>query len=149
MSLILALKVIHVIAAIVAVGANVTYALWLNRAKHDPAHLTFALRGIKSLDTFVANPAYVVLGVTGPAMVLAGAFSFTQGWIIVSLVLYVVVAVLGIAVFAPALRRQAAEAERDPTSASYLQAERRTTLLGALTTAVALVIVVLMVSKPF
>jgi len=97
MSLILALKVIHVIAAVVAVGANVTYALWLNRAKHDPAHLTFALRGIRSLDTFVANPAYVVLGVTGPAMVLAGAFSFTQGWIIVSLVLYVVVAVLGIA----------------------------------------------------
>ena len=149
MSLIVAVKVIHVVAAIVAVGANVTYALWLNRAKRDRAHLTFALHGIRQLDSFVANPAYVVLGITGPAMVLLGAFSFTQGWIVVSLALYVVVAVLGIAVFAPALRRQAAEAERDATSAAYAAAERRTSILGAITTGIALVIVVLMVSKPF
>ena len=32
MDLTLVLKVIHVIAAIVAVGANVTYAFWLRRA---------------------------------------------------------------------------------------------------------------------
>ena len=149
MSLILILKLIHVLAAIVAVGSNVTYAFWLNRAARDQNRLLFALNSIRALDSRVANPAYIVLGITGPAMVLAGAFSFTQGWIAVSIVLYIGVAVLGIAVFAPAVRRQIGEAERDATTPEYEQAARRTMQLGLLTTAVALVIVALMVTKPF
>jgi uncharacterized membrane protein len=149
MSLLILLKVVHVLAAIVAVGSNVTYAFWLRRAGRERSQLLFALQSIRALDSRIANPAYIVLGITGPAMVLAGAFSFTQGWIIVSLVLYVGVAILGIAVFAPAVRRQVAEAEKDPTTPAYAAAATRTTQLGILTTAVAIVIVVLMVAKPF
>ena len=149
MSLILLLKVVHVLAAIVAVGSNVTYAFWLNRAGRDRERLLFALNGIRSLDSPIANPAYIVLGITGPLMILAGAFSFTQGWIVVSIVLYIGVAVLGIAVFAPAVRRPVAAAEAAPASPAYAQAARRTQQLGLLTTAIALVIVVLMVTKPF
>lgn len=149
MSLLLLLKVIHVLAAIVAVGSNVTYAFWLRRAGREPGQLLFALQSIRALDRRIANPGYIVLGITGPAMVLTGAFSFTQGWIIVSIALYVGVAILGIAVFAPAVRRQVAEAENDPTTPAYAAAAARTTRLGILTTAVAIAIVVLMVTKPF
>ena len=35
MSLFIALKVIHVLSAITAVGANVTYAFWLRRGGTD------------------------------------------------------------------------------------------------------------------
>lgn len=143
------LKLVHVLSAIVAVGANVTYAFWLRLAGHDRERLLFAIEGIRWIDRRVANPAYAVLLVTGVLMVLAGAYSFETGWIAASLALFVLVAIVGIALFAPAIRRQLAEAERDPTSPAYAAAAARTTRLGLATTAAVLVIVVLMVTKPF
>lgn len=149
MSLLLVLKVIHVLAAITAVGANLTYTYWLRYAGTDRDRLVWTMKGIRRLDNFVATPAYVVLAITGVLMVVAGAFSFQAGWIIAAIVLYVLVVILGIALYAPALKRQIAEAEADPTSAAYAAAASRTNLFGIVTTATVLVIVVLMVTKPF
>jgi uncharacterized membrane protein len=104
-SLVLLLKVIHVLAAITAVGANLTYTYWLRYAGTDRDRLAWTMKGIRRLDNFIATPAYVVLGITGVLMVLAGAFSFTTGWIVVALVLYVLMVILGIAFYAPADRK--------------------------------------------
>jgi hypothetical protein len=71
------LKLVHVFAAIVAVGANVTYAFWLALAGQDRAKLVFAINGIRRLDSRVANPAYVVLALTGVPLVIVGRWSFT------------------------------------------------------------------------
>lgn len=79
----------------------------------------------------------------------AGAFSFTTGRIIAAIVLYVLVVILGIALYSPALKRQIAEAEADPNSTAYTEAAGRTNTYGIITTATVLVIVVLMVTKPF
>lgn len=149
MSLFVILKFLHVLPVIVAVGANLTYAFWLRAAARDRDRLIFAITTIRRLDRLVANPAYILILLTGVAMVLGGAYSFETGWIAVSLVLYVSVAVLGIAAFAPALRRQLAEAERDPTSQAYAAAAARSTALGLLATGIAVTIVFLMVTKPF
>ena len=148
MDAILLLKLVHVLAAIVAVGANVTYTFWLARAGRDRDRLTWTLAGIRRLDGLVANPAYVVLLVTGILMLMGGHFSFQTSWIVAALVLYVATVVVGIALYAPALRRQLAEAEKDPTSAAYDAAARRSTLLGILTLAIVVAIVALMVLKP-
>jgi len=145
----LLLKVIHVLAAIVAVGANVTYAFWLARAGRDQGRLVFAIETVRWLDRSIANPAYIVLLITGVGMVLTGVYSFTTGWIVISLVLYVAVAILGVAAFGPAIRRQLAEAEHDATSVEYSAAAARSNAFGLLTTAIALVIATLMVTKPF
>jgi uncharacterized membrane protein len=149
MSLLVLLKVIHVLAAITAVGANLTYTYWLRYAGKDRDRLAWTLRGISRLDNFFATPAYVVLLITGVLMVVSGAFSFQTGWIAAAIALYVVVVVVGIALYAPGLRRQIAEAEVDPTSAAYAAAASRTNLFGVITTVIVLVIVVLMVAKPF
>jgi hypothetical protein len=45
--------------------------------------------------------------------------------------------------------RQLAEAEADPASEAYAAAARRVNLLGGLTTAIVVLIVFLMVTKPF
>jgi uncharacterized membrane protein len=148
MDLILLLKLVHVVAAIVAVGANLTYAFWLQRAGRDRDRLVWTIGGVRRLDGLVANPAYVLLLVTGVLMVLGGHFTFETSWIAVSIALYVGVALIGIAVFAPALRRQLAEAERDPGSVAYRAAERRSNALGVVTVVIALIIVALMVTKP-
>jgi uncharacterized membrane protein len=145
----LLLKFLHVLAAIVAVGANITYAFWLRRAGRDPDKLPWAIRGIELLDSRLANPAYAVLLITGVLMIVTGAFSFQRGWIVAALILYVALLVIGIFVYAPTIRRQLQEAERDPASAAYTAIERRSTLLGMASLAAVLVIVALMVTKPF
>jgi uncharacterized membrane protein len=149
MSVVILLKLIHVLAAITAVGSNLTYGFWLRGAGRDRDRLVWTIETIHRLDTRVANPAYGVLLVTGILMVLGGLFSFQTGWLATAIVLYVLVAIVGIALYAPAIRRQLAEAERDPRSSAYAVAERRSTVLGVVTTAIVLVIVFLMVVKPF
>ncbi len=146
--LITLLKLIHISAAIVAVGANVTYAFWMRQAGTDRDRLRFAIDGIRRLDRTIANPAYVLVLLTGLGMVWAGAFPLTSGWILAALALYVFLVILGIAVYAPAIRRQANEAERDPTSTTYRSAAERSTFLGMAALAIVAVIVVLMVTKP-
>lgn len=142
------LKLAHVLAAIVAVGANVTYSFWIARAGRDSDRLVWTLQGIRRLDRLIANPAYVVLLITGVLMIMGGHFSFRTSWIEASLALYVAAVVIGILLYAPSIRRQIAEAERDPTSSAYAAAARRSNLLGIATTVIVVVIVALMVLKP-
>jgi uncharacterized membrane protein len=106
----LPLKLVHVISAIVAVGTNVTYFVWLAAMKErPPAEQSFALDTIKKLDSRLANPSYGVLPLTGVIMILVsdGLYEFTTTWILVAIGLYVLVGVFGGALFAPSLRRQA------------------------------------------
>jgi uncharacterized membrane protein len=148
----LALKLVHVLAAIVALGANVTYAMWLSAAGRDRDRIVFAIEGIRRLDRRLANPAYVVLLLTGLGMVATGAYRFGVAgmhWLDLAVALYVATAIVGIALFAPAIRHQLAEAQRDPASARYAALARRTRLLGYATIAAVVVIVTLMVTKPF
>jgi uncharacterized membrane protein len=147
-SLFLILKLIHIGAAIVAVGANVTYAFWLRRAGRDQSRLLDALDGIRALDRRVANPGYIVLLLSGLAMVFNAGIPLTTFWIAAAIVLYVMVAVIGLVLYAPALRRHRAEAERDPGSPEYDRAAFRSTALGLATVAAVAVILVLMVFKP-
>lgn len=66
------LKFLHVLLAIVAVGFNASYGIWLSAAARNPEHEGFALRQIKVLDDRFANPAYALLLVTGLSMVWVG-----------------------------------------------------------------------------
>ena len=149
MTLILLLKVVHILAAIVAVGSNVTYAFWLRRAGLDRDRLIFTIEGIRRLDSRIANPAYVLVLLTGLGMVALGAFSFTTGWILAAIARYVALVVVGLAFFSPAIKRQLEEAQRDSTSRAYAAAAARSNLFGIGTLVVVLVIVFLMVTKPF
>lgn len=149
MSPFLALKVIHILAAIVAVGTSVTSTMWLARAGRDRDRLLWALEGVRGFDRRIANPAYVLVLVTGVAMVMTSGYRFDQGWITAAIALYVLVAAFGIIVFRPAARLQRTEAAADPASAAYARIAARTWWFSWMTTAVVAMIVVLMVTKPF
>jgi len=149
MSLYLFLKWIHVLAAITALGANLTYVVWIRLGERSQSNLLHTLRGIQFLDNRLANPAYGVVVVTGLLMVWVNKLSLLTSWVAIPLILVIAVTVLGIAVYSPTLRRQikAAEAE-GPASASYQAASRRAVLTGALTTLLVVAIVFVMVVKP-
>lgn len=145
----LLLKLIHVVSAIVAVGANMTYAFWLARAHRDRDHVVFVIETIHALDRRIAIPAYVLLFMSGVAMVARGAYSFTTGWIAAAIGLYLLTFILGIVAFGPTVRRQLAEARRDPSSPDYADLARANHRLTFVTLGLVGAIVVLMVTKPF
>ena len=144
----LLLKSLHVLSAVVAVGSNLTYGVWLALARGDTAHLGFALRGVKLIDDRVANPAYGVLLATGLIMALT-TYSISLTWILIGLGIYAVMAVLGVAVIGPALTTQIDALDREgATSARYSAAAARVRGVGMFLGVLALVVVVDMVVKP-
>jgi uncharacterized membrane protein len=149
-SIVLILKVVHVLAAITALGANVTYAFWLRQAgTKDRDRLVFTIASIRNLDNRIATPAYIVVLLTGIGMVVSGQFSFSAGWIQAALALYVAAVLIGILLYAPVIKRQLAEAEADPSSAAYRAVASRANLLGIIEIVIVVIIVFLMVTKPF
>lgn len=145
----LPLKLVHVLSAVVAVGTNVTYFVWLAVMKGQaPTQQAFALETIRKLDARLANPAYGILPLTGVIMVLiSDGLGFTTFWIAVAIGLYVLVGVLAGGFFAPSLRRQA-ELAGEAGSNAYDAAARRTTTTGLLTMLPVAAILYLMVLKP-
>ncbi|HKC18817.1 MAG TPA: DUF2269 family protein [Candidatus Dormibacteraeota bacterium] len=144
----LVLKFIHIAAAIVAVGANVTYGVWNARAAGDPSHTGFMLKGLKFLDDRIANPAYGVLFLSGLIMVFAGRWGF-QLWVVVAIVLFIAIAVLGFAVFSPMLRDQIRLADAgDTTSPEFMRRAKTSRMIGPILGLLVIVILVMMVFKP-
>ena|ERR1700694_3285164 len=147
--LLLIVKYIHVLAAIVAVGFNISYAVWIIRAQRDPAHTAFALKGIKFIDDRIANPSYGVLLVTGILMVFLAGYSLTTPWIDVALVLFVVLVVVAVVFYTPALRDQIKLVESGgTTSAEFTRLAKRGQIAGQALGVIVLVILATMVFKP-
>jgi uncharacterized membrane protein len=145
----LLLKWLHVLAAIVAVGANVTYGIWIARASHHPDALPFTLRGIKLIDDRLANPAYGLLLVTGLLMVFTIGLPLTTPWLLTALVLFVLVGLIAGVGYTPTLRRQIELLDSEGAHSSTYQAvARRGTRLGVILAILVIVIVYLMVVKP-
>ncbi len=143
------LKFLHVLLAIIAVGFNASYGVWLSRAAREPGQLPYVLDNIKFLDSRFANPAYVLLLVTGIALVLVGDIGFGTLWISAAMGLYVVMVVVASVGYAPALRRQMALASGGGTgSAEFAGVSRRATVFGIVTSVLVVTIVFLMVTKP-
>jgi uncharacterized membrane protein len=148
-SIYLLLKFLHVLLAIVAIGFNASYPIWLARARQEPEHALYALRGIKTLDDRFANPAYVLLLLLGLAMSFSAGIPLTTFWIAAALVLYVVLVVGGLLVYSPTLKGQIAALEAGgPTSPEFLRLGQRGTVVGLVLTVDVVIIVFLMVVKP-
>lgn len=150
MSLFVIVKFLHVVLAIVAVGFNATYGVWLARVAREPVPTqSFVLRGIKRLDDWFANPAYVLLAVTGVALVLIGQLDFKTFWIAGGLVLWAIAVVLGFFVYTPTLRGQIRALETSgPETDEYRSAAANARFIGILLAIIVLVIVFFMVTKP-
>lgn len=143
-------KFVHILLAIAAVGFNASYALWLIRVRSHPDSLEFVLKGVKFLDDYIANPAYIGLLLTGIAMVILLPWHLFQTfWLEAALVLWLVAMLLGYGVYTPTLSRQIKVlASKGAKDEQYLWLDRRGTLVGQALGVIVLVIVGLMVFKP-
>ena len=147
--LLLVVRYIHILAAIIAVGFNISYAVWIVRARRDPAHTGFALKGIKFLDDRIANPSYGVLLLTGLLMVFLAGYRSTALWIDASLALFVLLILVAATQYTPTLRNQIKLVEAgDTTSAEFNRLAQRGQILGQALGVIVLVILAMMVFKP-
>ena len=145
----LLLKWLHVLAAIIAVGANITYGIWITRASRKPDVLPFTLSGIKLIDGRVANPAYGLLFIIGLLMAFVGKLRLTTPWLLTALVLFVFVVLIGLLGYTPTLSRQIRVLDGEGFGSSNYQAvARRGTILGVILAVLVIIIVFLMVVKP-
>lgn len=145
----LIVRFIHILAAIVAVGFNISYAVWIIRARQNPEHTAFALKGVKFLDDRIANPSYGVLLLTGIAMVFLAGYSLTTFWIDISLVLFVLLIVVAVVFYTPSLRDQIKLVESGETSsAEFTRLAQRGQVAGQALGVIVLVILAMMVFKP-
>jgi uncharacterized membrane protein len=142
-------KFLHITLAIIAVGFNASYGIWIARAAREPAHTLFAMRTIKLIDDRFANPAYALLLLSGLFMVWTAGYPLTTLWIAGALVLYLLVLAIAFAVISPNFRTQLRALEADgPASPAFRAAAVRGRTFGIVVSVMVLAIVFLMVLKP-
>jgi uncharacterized membrane protein len=146
------LKYIHILLAITAVGFNMAYGLLIGRARKagtDARELRFALRTVKVMDDYVANPAYILLFVTGYGMMHVAGIPMATKWVHLSMALLFAGIALGYGVYTPTLRRQIAALEaRGPQDPEFLRLSTRGMIAGMVLSLIVLAIIYLMVFKP-
>jgi uncharacterized membrane protein len=82
-------------------------------------------------------------------MVLEAGIPFSTFWIAASLVLYVVLVVLAVAGYSPALRQQVALVEAGRVdSDEYRQVAKRGGIIGGILAVIVVIVIFFMVTKP-
>lgn len=141
----LVLKWLHIAAASIAFGSNVTHFFWLLSANRDPASRANILRLVKKIDDRLAVPAYVVAILCG-AVMWYWRWPADSSWAVLSLVLTLILAAMGTA-YGPFMKKwiRQAQAEAGP---GPLPLTRVLTIGWAAISVSVFVILYLMVWKP-
>ena len=143
-------KWIHILCAIVSLGANLTYFPWFMTVPKNRETLVFTLKTIRLLDNWIANPSYILAYITGEIMMrVGGQIHYSTPWMTVALILYVIISVLGLFVYAPMLKKQQQLAEaKGADDADYQRVSRNGIILGTIIVIITIGITFLMVAKP-
>ena len=144
------LKTVHVLLAILAVGFSASYGLIIGRArKAGRTELTFALKTVQAMGDYVANPAFVLLLLTGFGMIRMSGLPIGTRWVHVSMALLFLALGLGFGVAGPdppqADRRPQARGPEDP---EFQSLSKRGAIVGGILGLMSLAVIYLMVHKP-
>ena len=143
-------KWVHILCAIVSLGANLTYFPWFMTVPKGRETLVYTIKTIRLLDNWIANPAYVLAYITGEIMMrVGGQIHYSTPWMTVALVLYATISVLGLFVYAPMLKKQQQLAEaKGADDPDYQRVSRNGIVLGTVIVVITIGITYLMVAKP-
>jgi hypothetical protein len=143
------LMFIYILLLIVAIGPNITNAIWIQRAMANREALPFTLRGIKVINDRVVIPAIGLILITWIAMALTSGQSLLTAWILLVTIFWLVVFLLGLFGYTPTLRKQIALAESTGAdSDEYKSAAWRGTIIGIAIGVIVLLILLLIAFQP-
>ncbi len=142
------LLTLHILTALVAVGATVSYFFWLRRAVLVPESRSFTLETIRLLEQRMVAPSYVIVLLTGLGLIDRASWGWSTPWLELSILLFIVLMGL-VGVHARVIKRQIALAsDGSSDSAEYDAAHTRGRVLMAAKVVVIIALVYLMVFKP-
>ena len=138
---------LHVLSAIAAVGASLTFIFWTIRSVREPQARSAILGALSLIERAFVMPAYTVVLATGVILWLSN-YPVATPWIELSLVLFVILA--GIVGFhIRAVKKQIAlAADGQEDSDEYAKIDRRGRILRIAHIIAALAILYLMQFKP-
>ena len=144
------LKFVHVFSAIIAVGFNFSYIVWLVKGKMEKEHLLFSLKGIKLMEDRVANPCYGLALITGFAMAYVAGYNILEvSWILYPLILFGIMGILAFGFYSPTLKKQIKIVEEyGGDSPEYKIVEKRQMVVGGILFVLAFSVIAIMVIKP-
>ncbi len=140
------LLLVHITAVAAWLGANfVQFVLAPRFRRHGPAEAKAWSEAARFLGRRYYNVAGVLVGASGVFLVLDGDWGW-HGFVLVGIVTVVVGATLGVAVFEPLLKGEAAALERGDDAAAA-RAQHNVASVAFLDTALLLVTVLAMIDK--
>jgi uncharacterized membrane protein len=158
----LILLFLHVFGAIVAFGPTYAFMLLGPMVGREPQHANFAIRYQHLVSTRVIAPLAILQGITGLLLVWWAKFNLLgTNWLLVAIVLYVIALAIAFMVLIPTAGRLVeATATPPPAPASGAPSPagppphiaalvRRARIAGMTNAALIVLIVFLMVTKPF
>ena len=148
---------LHVIAAIAAFGPGFASMIVAPMVAREPQHAHWYARTQLTASRRLVTPLAISMAITGIALILVKGRTTIVGtshWLEASILLYVIVVVIAMAVLAPAGRKLVALTSTPPAPGSGPSDELQKTggrlrAGGMALTGLVVVIVFLMVSKPF
>ncbi|WP_026869403.1 DUF2269 family protein [Inquilinus limosus] len=154
MDLYMAIKYVHVISStiIFGTGLGTAFQMWTAHRRGDVRAIAVVARNVVRADWYFTTPAVIVQPLSGAAMMHLAGFQITDGWLALSLGLYVLTGacwlpVVWLQIRAARLAEQAA-ATGQPLPKTYHHILRLWFLLGWPAFIAVLVIFWLMLAKP-
>ncbi len=149
-------RLIHTAGAVLLVGGLLSAAIWqrLGSRDPDPRSAVTVSRSLLRADVLLVAPGLLLLLTTGIALTVAGRFDIrAEVWLLLSLILFVSTAALWIFYLLPKerqliqiARRSLARGKIDP---AYITASKAWAMASMVATLLGIVVLALMVLKPF
>ena len=145
---------IHICAAVIGLGSTFALAVGFPIAlQMDVRYLPFVHRLSKVIGTWFANPALLILLITGIYQAADADISFGEPWISGAFAIVIIIGGLQGAYFSPTDRKLEAMAAREVASgatemsADYTRQANREGMLGAVTGLLVVIAIFLMTTK--
>jgi len=140
---------VYLLLLIVAMGPNVTYAFWIQRATANQEVLPFTLKGIKVINDRIVLPATGLALIAWIVMIYVSSQSLLIPWVLLTAVFWLAAFFIGLLGYSPSLRKQIALAESaGADDDEYKSAAWRGMILGIAIGIVFLLILLLMAFQP-
>lgn len=146
------LVLIHVFSAIIFVGNIITAAFWKLKAEFsgDETHINKTTRNIMVADYVFTLPSIIILLISGISLAIKSNYSLNEiNWLTVSLALFTLTGVIWFTLLLPLQRKMIKYSGEEFNKIDYKKVSRTWDVIGTISLIIPILILYLMVAKPF
>lgn len=143
---------IHTISAIIFIGNIITAAFWKVKAElsGNEAHINKTAKNIMVADYVFTLPSIIALLVSGFLLAIKSNYSLVEiNWLTISLALFILTGIIWVTLLFPLQRKMILYSGEKSNKSKYKKASRTWDVIGIISTLIPIIILYLMVTKPF